>query len=189
MKTLIVILLLCATFSRGEVKNGSIAMNAPKKIQDIIAIIEANSGDFYSIQMLIYVNEFNMLSEKGGSNIDNCIEFLSGRHSYMQKSIAICSMHKLPLSDYLVFLRKLYGLFEKKLITTELLGLAVAPGNAFSIAKAIIENYKRNDVRGILLEIYNNKNVAQYVKDTIRHILSGKAYSDNKTFFKGQSPS
>ena len=149
-----------------------------KYADKIIAIDKDGVG--FSIQMLVAVDAFENLSKDGKNNINNCIEFLEGDYTYDQKSIAICSMHKLSLSEYLSFLTKIAELTEKKIVLPQLLGLAVSPGYAFSSSILLMENYKNSDVQQVLKKISSGENVASRTKAAISSILSGEALRDYK---------
>jgi hypothetical protein len=143
--------------------------------------IDKGSGEIVAKEFLLEYEPFVKLAAEGAKNIDACIEFLASKgHSHQQLMIAILSMHSLEVQDYVSFLNRLAGLFDRGLVSPYELGLAVVPSYAFSTV--IIENYSQGAVQSALREIAARPNIRPSTKSAIESILSGKALGDMKAF-------
>jgi len=142
-----------------------------------VIAIDRLAGQIIATEGLLYDESFIRLAKEGTANIDACVQFLAdqGRTS-QQKMIAILSMHSLGVREYVLFLHKLADLFDKGLVTSNDLGSAVVPANAFSTV--LIENYNESDVRSLLMGIAERKGIRPATKSAIESILSGKALED-----------
>jgi hypothetical protein len=143
--------------------------------ENVIAI-DKSVGELFAVQALVEEKSFAALAANGPRNIDECIRFLEADHSYQQKMIAICSMHKLTLSEYIRFLRGVMRILDCHRISPELMGLAISPGYRFSTL--LIENYKQVEVQEVLTEIAASKDVSTETKAAIASIKSGRALHD-----------
>jgi len=126
---------------------------------------------------LLYFEPFIQLADEAAANIDDCIHFLAEQsYTPQQRMIAIRSMHRLGVHEYVIFLRKLADLFDKGLASSIELGSAVAPTYAFSTV--LIENYAESDVQSALREIAQRKGIRPATKSVIESNLSDKALKD-----------
>ena len=147
----------------------------------LVVSIDRLAGEVVAIEGLLYDERFIKLANEGSKNIDAGIQFLSDQgHTSQQRTIAILSMHKLSIEEYVVFLRELERLFDKKLVSGVELGLAVVPSYAFSTD--LIENFEKEGVRSILKEIATRNDIRPATKSAIERILSGKAVDDLRSF-------
>jgi hypothetical protein len=66
--------------------------------------------------------DFDVLAVEAPAHVDDCVAFLADPdHTWHQKDIAILAMYKLSLPDYITFVRKLIDLYDRGLITKNLL--------------------------------------------------------------------
>jgi hypothetical protein len=146
-----------------------------------VTAIDRNVGDLFSYEALLGYEPFVLLASEGAHNVDKSIGLLAANgHSHEQRAIAILSMHRLTLPEYVGFLRKVAHLFDQHLVSQVELGLAVVPGNAFSTV--LIENYNKKEVRDVLEEIAVRRGVGAITSSAIESVLSGKAWDGVKAF-------
>jgi hypothetical protein len=139
------------------------------------------SANLFSYDALLGYEPFIHLDSEGAQNVDECIRFLAAEgHSHEQRTIAILSMHKLSLPEYVGFLRKAANLFDQHLVSEVELGMAVVPGNAFSTL--LMENYDKKEVRDLLTEVAARRGISPITSSAIESILAGKAWDGVKAF-------
>jgi hypothetical protein len=155
--------------------------NATTYAARIVAINTGVADQLFAMDGLIGYEPFMKLSSEGAKNIDDCIEFLRTRgHSDLQRDIAVLSMHRLGLEDYVSFLRRVAQLFDLHLVSADELQLAIVPLHSFSTL--LIENYDREEVRSVLREIVDRPEIPPSTKSIIAAILSGQALADLQSF-------
>lgn len=67
-------------------------------------------------------SNFDLLAVEAPAHVDDCLAFLADpSHTLLQKGTAVLAMYKLPLPAYIVFVRKLIDLYDRRLITKNLL--------------------------------------------------------------------
>lgn len=116
---------------------------------------------------------FDDLASHGAENIDNCIAFLSSRpRTAQQRMIAILSMYKLSLNDYLRFMEGVSGIIRHIYFTRHEVNLAI--GMEYS-QTVLIENYEDKRVQKVLKSIAE-KSIDPEVKADIEAVLSGKVW-------------
>jgi hypothetical protein len=136
-----------------------------------VEIVDRLAGEVVAAKAFIYDEEFIKLASEGSRNIDGCIQFLSeDGHSPQQRLIAILAMYKLDLGEYLVFLRKLKGLLDKRLVSSFEMIRGVSP----MFSAVIVENYGDKDVQSLLKELEKSDNAPASLKKYIRSVLSGE---------------
>lgn len=146
-----------------------------------VITIDRLAGEIVANEGLLADEPFVKLASEGADNIGACIRFLVERgHTPQQRMIAILSMHKLGVHEYVVFLRELADLFDKGLVSRNELGVAVVPTYAFSTV--LIEDYTQSDVQSILREIAARGGIRPATKSAIESIVSGKALEDLQSF-------
>lgn len=135
--------------------------------------IDRDLGPAFNRYELLNYPPFVALASEGSKNLDPCIKFLSREGLAMnQRVIAILSMHKLGLQDYLKFLRELANLFDHHSVSRDELFSAAIPGDAWSTL--IIDNFEDEEVRNVLSDIARRE-VSEATKKAIESILSGEA--------------
>ena len=160
--------------------SGQTEPNEMSYAQRIVAI-DSSIGYLYARVSLLGEPSFGELAEEGNRNVDACLKFLaSPQYSEQQRLIAILSMHKLNLQDYVDFLQRMVDLLDRRLISPEELGFAVFPSSNFS--NLLIEHYANSNVRRVLSQIVARTDFPPRLKPGVLHILSGEALEQNKIF-------
>jgi hypothetical protein len=146
-----------------------------------IAAIDRSAGYLFQDAFLLGDELFNELATEGAKNTDACIHYLAaGGQSDQQRAIAILSMHRLGLPDYIGFLRHVGDLFDRGLISQDELSLAAIPTNELSTL--LMENHEHKEVRDVLEAIAARTNIRHRTRVAIESILSGEAWESLKVF-------
>lgn len=160
--------------------SGQTEPNQMSYAQRIVAV-DRSEGRLWARASLLLDPSFVELAGEGAKNIDACLEFLaSPQYSEQQRFIAILSMHKLNLQDYVGFLQRMVDLLDKRLVSSEELGFAVFPSSDFSTL--LIEHYADSNVRRVLNQIVARTDFPTRLKSGVHDILSGKALEHDKEF-------
>jgi hypothetical protein len=130
-------------------------------------------GEVFAMQSFLGAPEFQKLAAHGPANIPACLSVLGdGSLSFQGQVIAIMSMHRLEVGDYVVFLS---GVFE--LARTGKLGedrLEQAIGQPYTDSTVLIENCRRPEVVRVLDRIAADPTTPEGTKKFIADIKSGK---------------
>jgi hypothetical protein len=121
---------------------------------------------------------FKELAAAGAENIDLCIRFLAeSKDTGWQRGIAIYSMYKLDVDDYVVFVRKLATLYHTGLLhQTEL-----SRGIYYRYSDLVIEQYQNPKIEALLKEMAAQEDIPPDVKAGIRYIRSGDGFARKRT--------
>jgi hypothetical protein len=125
------------------------------------------------------------LSGMGGTSVEYAIAFLGcGCRSPAEEGSVVKAMYLLPLPDYLVFLNRLIGLYDRHGVATDALALAVQVPDAFSTE--LQRHYRDSDVRAVLGEVASRPGLPQDTKDGIDDLLSGRTWSMTRTYCRSR---
>jgi hypothetical protein len=134
-----------------------------------------------SVAGLWNVKAFAALSSKGEASVDAAIALLSGETaSVAEKNMAVMAMYGLSRHDYVVFLTKLTGLYDRKLVDGAILSRAVNVPDAFSVE--LQKDYGDPDVARALHAIQDRDGISPETKQNIADILSGKTWRATQAF-------
>lgn len=97
---------------------------------------------------------FDVLAVEAPAHVDNCIAFLADpTHTWLQKEIAIYAMYKLPLPDYIAFIRKLLDLYDRGLIAKSLLMRSISAPPHVLPRDMIFDHYDDPAVQALLRDV------------------------------------
>lgn len=137
-----------------------------------ILSIDTSLGHVITKETVLEDDAFSRLADER-KNVDDCISFLLAKgYSNQQRMIAILSMYKLSLPDYVKFIHGLARTLDENSLSRHELNLAIAN---YSTQTMLIENYKNESVRGVLRLIREKPNIDPSSKKGIDDILSGRA--------------
>jgi hypothetical protein len=119
---------------------------------------------------------FEELAAAGAENIDLCIRFLAeSKDTGRQRSIAIYSMYKLDVDDYVVFVRKLAKLYRTGLLFQR--GLS---DGIYRYSDLAIEQYNNPKIQALFKEMTAQEDIPPDIKETIRYIRSGEGFAEKR---------
>lgn len=144
--------------------------------KQVIDMIEKKVVDLTAATDLLQVKEFIDLLESPNKYIKDAVKLLSDdSSSIQQKMIAAYSMQKLPLTEYIAFLKDVTELYLNEIFEDDYLLIIIIAAD-FSSDCPVIKNYTNEDVVLTLGKIKNNKRTTDNLKIWIDRILSGKAW-------------
>lgn len=151
----------------------------------VLAIDKAMGDNFFGTilgyDILLVYPPFKELSRNAKSNIDSCAEFLSDpSHTEQQQRIAALGMHLLDVDDYVIFGRKLIGLYDRQQITYwEFMDMLV-PHKPFS--EVVSANFDHPGIRALLTDVLAREDIRAGEKTFIKGILSGETWANGRLF-------
>ena len=117
---------------------------------------------------------FDELAAAGAANIDLCIRYLAeGKETGWQRAIAIYSMYKLDVDDYVVFVRKLAKLYHTGLLNQ----FELSDGIHYRYSDVAIEQYNNPKIEALLKEMAAQEDIPPDIKEEIRYIRSGEGFA------------
>jgi len=137
--------------------------------EDRIIKINKFVVDLTDPSALFDAKDFIAVYEHPLSYREDVINYISGQHTKDQKCIAIYSMAKLDVDDYIEFTEECYKLFQKKLIDEDLLERIT--GFPFTEKQNFIVHFNDKNVIKILNKIKQDPNVSDRFKHYIESIL------------------
>jgi hypothetical protein len=162
-----------------ELPNASAQIAPDQSFNATIALLVAQNP--VSVAGLWNVKAFAALSSMGEAGVDAAIALLSSNAaSIAEKNMAVMAMYGLSRRDYVVFLTKLTGLYDRKLVDGAILSRAVNVPDAFSVE--LQKHYGDPDVARALHAIQGRDGVSPETKQNIADILSGKAWRATQAF-------
>jgi hypothetical protein len=136
-----------------------------------IAQVERDTADLHLAKALPEVKSFQELAAAGSENIDLCIRFLAeGGHK--GDALAIYSMHKLNVDDYVVFVRKLAELHHRGLLSDGQL----LRGLDSRYSDLVFEHYQNPKIQALLDELAARNDVPPAITAEIKFIRSGEMF-------------
>ena len=143
-----------------------------------ISIIHSKVVDLTDIFVLHDVKEFNEVYFYPLKFKDSIIEFLKKPASFENQVIAICSMTRLPLDEYVQILNSYFVLYRQNRIKEQLLERCIF--NEFDTDNRVAKQYKNPSVRRLLTKMLTCKTLSKNFKINVKETLSGKWYNDLK---------
>lgn len=145
-----------------------------------VASIASTKGILDAPDSLIADPRFKALSSAGLVNLDVCIEFLGSGRPLEQNLVAIRSMHRLQMDEYVAFLGRIVDLYEASKASADVVAIAVVPGNAFS--SVLIDNYRSQRVISVLTRVAALRGIHVRTRKAIDEILSGAALASLESY-------
>jgi hypothetical protein len=118
---------------------------------------------------------FKELAAAGAENIDFCIRYLA-EHRERQRAIAIYSMYKLDVDDYVVFARKLAKLYHTGLLNQ----FELSDGIHYRYSDVAIEQYNNPKIQALFKEMAAQEDIPPDIKADIRYIRSGEGFAEKR---------
>jgi uncharacterized protein (DUF885 family) len=120
---------------------------------------------------------FEKLADSNTESPELCIRFLSEKeHAEYQKYLAILSMYKLSIEQYVAFVRNLAALRDRGLISPKELLEGVLP----RFSDLVIEQYQNSKIQALLKEIEARDDFSAEMKTTIRSFRSGERFASRR---------
>jgi hypothetical protein len=163
-----------------EPSGGSAASSYEAYADKVVATDRNHERVGVSVYGWLGINNFQQLVDASARNPDFCIRFLSDKkHSERQRFLAMLSMYKLSIEQYVAFVRNLATLRDRGLISPEELMRGVLPRLS---TKMVFENYQDKGIQSLLKEIEARDDIGPSSKSEIRSILSGEALEQHRLF-------
>jgi hypothetical protein len=139
-----------------------------------IAQATRDTADIITPKDLPYLKSFQELVAVGTDNIDLCIRYLAeSKETGRQRWVAINSMYKLDVDNYVVFVRKLAKLYHSGL----LFGNELDTGIYYRYSDLVIEQYNNPKIQSLFKEMAAQDDLPPDVKASIRYIRSGEGFA------------
>jgi len=179
MKALIILFAIITSFGK------PIGFNKPQEINNLtfekrISIIHSRVVDLTDIFALHHIKEFNEVYDRPIVFKDSVVYYLRGTHTFEEKIIAICSMTKLPLDQYVSILNAYYKLYCKHEINEMLLSRGIF--NEFDVDNRLEREYKDSSVNTLLNKMIANKHISKQFRHDLQETLSGRRLNAIKQF-------
>jgi hypothetical protein len=117
---------------------------------------------------------FDALADAAPENIDLCIRYLTeSKENGRQKLIALYSMYKLDVDDYVVWIRKLTKLYHSGLLGPRELSGAIY----FRYSHVAVEKYDNPKIQALFKEMAAQEDLPPDIKKEIRYIRSGEGFA------------
>lgn len=149
-----------------------------------IRSIHSKVVDLTNIFALHHVKEFNEIYSKPLNFESEVLNYLQKPVSFEDKIIAVCSMTKLPINQYVDLLSTYYSMYCKHEINEALLNRAIF--NEFDTNNRFEKEYKSPRVKTLLINMINCKSLSKKFREDLRETLSGKRYSAIERFKSSQ---
>lgn len=143
-----------------------------------INVIHTKVTDLTDIFALHDIKEFNDVYFDPVNYRDSVIQYLRKPQSLENKIIAICTMTRLPLNNYIDMLNTYFTLYSENIINEELLNRCIF--NEFDSDYRLAKEYESPIVRQLLNKILNSKSLSKGFRANIKETLNGKWFSDLK---------
>jgi hypothetical protein len=118
--------------------------------------------------------DFDALASEAPAHVDDCIKFLlDSKYTDLQKDHAVWAMYKLPLRDYLAFVRKIFDLYDSGHDIEEGLRIALTPHPSFVPRNVIFDNYRDPEVRALMRDIAARPGWHQDEKEFLDWLMAG----------------
>jgi hypothetical protein len=144
-----------------------------------VAAVAKDAGDVLSAYDYLAVRSFEELTEANAINPNFCIRFLSeSDKAPNQRFIAILSMYRLGVHEYVVFVQRMVQLRDQGLVSADELKRSLFP----RLSSAIVEHYADSDVQSMLKDVITRDDISPSMKSVIRSVLSGEALEQQRKF-------
>jgi len=117
---------------------------------------------------------FDKLAAAGAENIDLCIRYLASKETGRPRAMAIYSMYKLDVDDYVVFVRKLAKLYHSGLLFPAELSDAIY----YRYSLVAVEKYNNPKIQALFKEMAAQQDIPPDIKEKIRYIRSGEGFAE-----------
>ena len=154
------------------------SQNKPLAFEKRIKIIHSKVIDLTDIYVLHHEKEFNEIYFSPLKFKDTVLDYLQKSEDFQDKLIAVCSMAKLPLTQYVDFINSCFVIYKKGAINEDLFERCVF--NEFDTKNTITKEYKNPKVQHLLKEIQKSRHLSNQFKASLSETLSGKSYKNLK---------
>jgi hypothetical protein len=164
----------------GEIGTLSEANRYQAYADKVIAVDRKRELAGVSVYNYVGMPEFEKLVDASTESPELCVRFLSEKkYTEHQRFMAMLSMHKLSIEQYVAFVRNLATLRDRGLISPEELMRGVLPRLS---TKWVFEHYQDKGIQSLLREMEARDDIGPSSKSEIRSILSGEALEERRLF-------
>lgn len=140
----------------------------------VIAVERKRELAGVSVYNYVGMQVFEKLADASTESPELCIRFLSEKeHTEYQRYLAMLSMYKLSIEQYVAFVRNLAALRDKGLISPKELLEGLLP----RFSDLVIEQYQNSKIQALLKEIEARDDFSAEMKTTIRSFRSGERFA------------
>lgn len=158
-----------------EPSGGSAASSYEAYADKVVATDRNHERVGVSVYGWLGINNFQQLVDASARNPDFCIRFLSEKkYTEHQRYLAILSMYKLSIEQYVAFVRNLATLRDRGLISPEELKRGVVPRLSM---KVIFEHYQDKGIQALFKEMAAQEDIPPDIREEIRYIRSGEGFA------------
>jgi hypothetical protein len=163
-----------------EPSGGSAASSYEAYADKVVATDRNHERVGVSVYGWLGINNFQQLVDASARNPNLCIRFLSEKkYTERQRFLAMLSMYKLSIEQYVAFVGNLATLRDRGLISPEELMSGVLPRLS---TRMVFEHYQDKGIQSLLKEIEARDDIGPSSKSEIRSILSGEALEEHRLF-------
>jgi hypothetical protein len=144
----------------------------------VIAVDRKRELAGVSVYNYFGMQAFEKLADASTESPELCIRFLSEKkHTEHQRYLAMLSVYKLSIEQYVAFVRNLATLRDRGSISPEELMSGVLP----RFSDLVIEQYQNPKIQALLKEIEAQDDFPAEMKATIRRFRSGQRFAWRRT--------
>jgi hypothetical protein len=163
-----------------EPSGGSAASSFEAYADKVVATDRNHERVGVSVYGWLGINNFQQLADASTESPELCVRFLSAKkYTEHQRFLAMLSMYKLSIEQYVAFVRNLATLRDRGLISPEELMSGVLPRLSTMM---VYEHYQDKTVQSLLKEMEARDDIGPSSKSEIRSILSGEALEEHRLF-------
>jgi len=135
-----------------------------------VAAVDRDDGAVFSAYDYLSLESFEKLADANVKHPSDCVRFLSEQgHTAHQRFIAILSMYKLGVHEYVAFIQEVLKLRDRSLVSSDEMERSVSP----RLSDVIAEHYAEPEVQSTLKQVMIRDDIRPRVKALIAYILSG----------------
>ncbi len=168
MLLMVIIFICCNTAPGFHIKK--IKIYSSISFEDKIDTIKKHVVDLTDPSAVFERKEFIEIYENPVLYKDDVLKYISSKHDSDEKCIAIFSMAKLDVEDYVKLTEESYKLFQNKIISEQLLEYMI--DFPFTKKQNFIDNYKNKNVRALLNKIKQDSTISEPFRKSIEGILN-----------------
>jgi hypothetical protein len=171
----------CAGTAAAEPSNGSEtgtlseATRYEAYADKVIAVDRNHENVGAKVYGYLGMQVFEKLADASTESPELCVRFLSEKkYTEHQRFLAILSMYKLSIEQYVAFVGDLAALRDRGLISPEELMRGVLPRLSM---KMVFEHYQDKGIQALFKEMAAQEDIPPDIKATIRYIRSGEGFA------------
>lgn len=170
----------CPVIAAAEPSNGSETGTLSEANRDeayadkVLAVDRKRELAGVSVYNYVGMQAFEKLADASTESPELCIRFLSEKkHTEHQRYLAMLSMYKLSIEQYVAFVRNLAALRDRGSISPE----ELLEGSLPRFSDLVVEQYQNPKIQALLKEIEARDDFPAEMKTTIRSFRSGERFA------------